>query len=284
MKKKSFLQKIFFRTVFRGSGGGKKIPDRFRSVLTPYFFPTFFTVATSHRRDLTREAPHRSGTRVQKCLPLSRTRQVVLFFIIYVCLYQIAKPRLFFRPPVAARIFGHHETHVFFLYFVGSYPVVAEIYSAELIEERFQGLPATVWFQFAFPNGDAVPTRIHEFPQHFPVAFPITFHLAFPELRVRLRYGIIPAPLVTMPEAAVDENAGPVFSQHYIWLTRKIPAVQAVTVTVAPEVFAHQHFRLCILAADARHIVVPLFRCKSVGHLSAVFLKFRLGHIDGRTF
>lgn len=63
---------------------------------------------------------------------------------------------------------------------------------------------------------------------------------------------------MSVPEASVDEDAGAVFAQHDVGLSGQSPAVDAITESIAPQPFAHNHFGPCILRPDGHHVVVPL--------------------------
>lgn len=63
-----------------------------------------------------------------------------------------------------------------------------------------------------------MPAHFSEKPELRPVPFPVPFYLSAPELHIALGQDKIPATLVSVPEAAVDEDGGPVFPQDDVRL------------------------------------------------------------------
>ena len=61
-----------------------------------------------------------------------------------------------------------------------------------------------------------------------------------------------------MPEASVDEDASPVFSQYQVWMPRQAFMIQAISEATPPQPFAHNHFWLRILIVNRRHVFMPL--------------------------
>ena len=66
------------------------------------------------------------------------------------------------------------------------------------------------------------------------------------------------APLMTMPEASIHEDARMVFAQYDVWVSRQPRVIHPVPEPSAPQVFPHHHLRLRILAPNGRHILVAL--------------------------
>ena len=71
---------------------------------------------------------------------------------------------------------------------------------------------------------------------------------------------------MAMPEASVDKDDRPIFSQHNVGCAGQTFHVYAVAETAGEEVAAHHHLGLRIAASDALHASVALFRCQSVRH------------------
>ena len=68
--------------------------------------------------------------------------------------------------------------------------------------------------QLAFPDDDYAPSSSFEFAPDPLVAFLIPGDFGCPEFRVGLGNSVIPAALVTVPEAAVDEDDGVVLGEN----------------------------------------------------------------------
>jgi len=154
--------------------------------------------------------------------------------------------------------------------------MVLQEYLVKRIGERLQRLLAHLWFQFTFPNRDAMPPHRGKFLLHPQVALLVSPDLGHPELPIRLRnltaLGIIKffAPLafwrgvggeahiVTMPEAPIHKDTRPVLPHHDVWLSRQPRMVQPVAESLSPQPFPDHHLRLRVLAVDGRHIRMPL--------------------------
>lgn len=124
----------------------------------------------------------------------------------------------------------------------------------------------SVFGQVARPQRNHLPAVGAE---HFfvpPVPFTITVNLCLPERRVCFRQYKQPAPLVSVPETAVDEYRRSVLAHHDIRLARHTLDIQPVPVSVCPQPFPHRHFGHCPPAAYMRHTAVALLRCQDVGH------------------
>ena len=79
------------------------------------------------------------------------------------------------------------------------------------------------------------------------------------------RYKLI-ASLVTVPEAAVDEDDCLVLAQYYVGGAGQALDIYAVAVAMGVEVTAHNQLGFGVLALDARHALVPLLFAHSVCH------------------
>jgi hypothetical protein len=69
-----------------------------------------------------------------------------------------------------------------------------------------------------------------------------------------------------MPEAAMDENSGPVFREDNIGCTGKILAMQPEPITECVKSGPDNDFRFCVFAAYCGHIPASLFRRVNVCH------------------
>lgn len=124
--------------------------------------------------------------------------------------------------------------------------------------QGFEGLGAYVGFQLAFPDGDAVPSHGGEALEVVAVAFLVPPYLLRPEFCVCLWQPEVSAAFVSVPEASVHHDDGPVFPQHQVGVSGQSRVVQPVTEATAEEEFPHQQFGLCVLAADGGHALVAL--------------------------
>ncbi|GAO00790.1 hypothetical protein Gxy13693_063_004 [Komagataeibacter xylinus NBRC 13693] len=64
---------------------------------------------------------------------------------------------------------------------------------------------------------------------------------------------------MAMPEAAMDENYGPVFWKYQIRRTRQLSIMQSEAETKGMQAFSQDHFRLRVFPADTSHHPAPLF-------------------------
>ena len=93
----------------------------------------------------------------------------------------------------------------------------------------------------------------------FEVALFVAFYFLLPELAIVLGQHEVFAAFVTVPEAAVDEDDGAVFAQHYVGGAGQALDIYAVAVAMGMQVATHNQLGLGVLALDARHALVPLF-------------------------
>ena len=118
----------------------------------------------------------------------------------------------------------------------------------------------------SFPNDDCVPAEVAQLYAFFYVALFVAFDFLFPERGVALGDDKVVAPLVPVPEAAVDEDGGAVFAQHNVRRAWQALDIYAVAVAPCVQVMAHNQLGLRVLALDACHALVPLFFCHPVCH------------------
>lgn len=121
--------------------------------------------------------------------------------------------------------------------------------------------------QFAFPHGDDGPGERIEHLGALQVPFNVAGHLRLPEFHVRLRHYVLRASLVSVQEASVDEDDGPVVWQHETWRAGQPAVVELVSITLAPQSVTHDLLRLRVAGADVGHAVVTLGGYHCIGHI-----------------
>lgn len=124
-----------------------------------------------------------------------------------------------------------------------------------------------VLLQLAFPNRDDLPVGSFKHHRVFQVTLSVVPNLVFPKAFIRLRHNELAAALMTVPETAVHEYAGPVLCQHDVRSTGKLSDIDSVPVAEPVEFLPQQHFRLRVPGPDMRHTVVPLLGSHPVGHV-----------------
>ena len=107
----------------------------------------------------------------------------------------------------------------------------------------------------------------------FDVALFVVFYFLFPEWGVALGQHEVFSALVTVPEAAVDEDDCLVLAQYYVGGAGQALDVYTVAVAMGMEVTAHNQLGFGVLALDARHALVPLLFAHSVCHDTILNLK-----------
>ena len=71
---------------------------------------------------------------------------------------------------------------------------------------------------------------------------------------------------MSVPEAAVYEDDGPVLRKHEIGRAGQPAVVEPVSITLAPQSVTHDLLRLRVAGADVGHTDVPLGGCHRIGH------------------
>lgn len=96
-------------------------------------------------------------------------------------------------------------------------------------------------------------------------AVPVQFEC--PKLRSRPRKSKERA-VVSVPEASVDHDYGPVAWKNNVWLSRQFPDVKAEAETLAMEGTADKPLRSGVLVADSAHHAAARRRINNVRHSS----------------
>ena len=115
------------------------------------------------------------------------------------------------------------------------------------------GLEGAGGAEFAFPDGDDVPSEGFEMSRSDLIAMAVAGDLRFPIAGVGLRSGRIPAAFMPMPEAAVHHDGNAVLREDYIGAAREFSVLEAESEAMSMEPLPNQNLRLGVLAADAGH-------------------------------
>jgi hypothetical protein len=89
------------------------------------------------------------------------------------------------------------------------------------------------------------------------VAIPVASELWLPILATASWYAAFPAPVMKMPEAAMDEDDLPVARHDNVGTSWKIGTMQPETKTKAMDEAPDRHLWRHILAADLAHVRAP---------------------------
>ena len=160
-----------------------------------------------------------------------------------------------------------HHCRLFFRQFI---PPDMMIFQEDMVKgksQRLQGLLPDSRFQFAFPDDDSMPSHFCQPVQHLMVPLPVPPDLLHPEPGVRFRHHIILASLMSMPEAAIHQNAGTILPQHNIRFSRQPWMIEPIPESSSPQELPDKNLWFSILASDCRHVVVALFYGQTVRHL-----------------
>ncbi len=87
--------------------------------------------------------------------------------------------------------------------------------------EGVEGLLPDGWFELTLPNGDAVPSESGELLEGLCVAVFVSVDFAGPEIGVGFGDTVGTATIVSVPETAVDEDAGGVSAEHDVRMSGK---------------------------------------------------------------
>ena len=143
------------------------------------------------------------------------------------------------------------------------------IFQEDMVERKGQGLQGFLpdcRFQFAFPDNDGMPSHFCQPMQHLMVSFPVPLDFIHPEPGIRFRYHIIFAPLMSVPEASIHQNAGAILPQHNIRFSRQPWMIEPIPESPSPQELPDKNLRFGILAPDCCHIVVALLYGHSIWH------------------
>ena len=139
----------------------------------------------------------------------------------------------------------------------------------ESIGQRLQCLFPFRWFQFALPDGNAMPTHLRQPLLRLNIPFLIPFDLRHPKLPICIRY--LAATLMPMPKAPIHKNTSTILFQHQIRMPRQSWRVKPISKSLTPEPFTHNHLWLRILTTNRRHRLVSLLWGEMIHHLMITF-------------
>lgn len=94
----------------------------------------------------------------------------------------------------------------------------------------------------------------------------VTLYFGDPEVGIGFRYDVEAAVVVSVPEAAVDEDGCMVFSEYDVGCAGQSFDIDTESESVGEEEASDDEFGLSVLAADVAHAEVSLFSCQFVGH------------------
>ena len=136
------------------------------------------------------------------------------------------------------------------------------IFQEDMVEgkgQRLQGFLPDSRFQFTFPDDDGMPSHFCQPMQHFMIPFPVSPDFLHPEPGIRFRNHVILASLMSMPKAAIHQNAGTILPQHNIRFSRQPRMIEPIPESPTPQKFPDKNLRFGIPAPYCRHIVMALF-------------------------
>jgi hypothetical protein len=105
----------------------------------------------------------------------------------------------------------------------------------------------------ALPDREHPPTQTLKGAPIALIAIDVVGEFPEPEPNIGLRRVAVAAPLVSMPEAAVYEDNGPVFGKYNIRLSRKACAVKSESQALTMKPPTDNAFGDCVSAPDAGH-------------------------------
>lgn len=109
------------------------------------------------------------------------------------------------------------------------------------------------------PKLENTPILLEQFGSGSGVSFHILVEFQSPEIFARPRSCGISTTLMSVPEAALNENAELVTWKHHVWPTRKLSRVQSIPEAMPMQQLPYLQFGRCITAANAGHHPRPDF-------------------------
>src|SRR5690348_8483519 len=106
------------------------------------------------------------------------------------------------------------------------------------------------------------------------IAFNVSRPFPLPELRTSSRDHRPPAAVVHVPETSVDKDHLAPAGEDEVWAAWQPFRVQDVAVAQTMDQPPDNHFRLCVLALDRRHVPAALLRSVNVHQGNFFFTAF----------
>ena len=100
-----------------------------------------------------------------------------------------------------------------------------------------------------------MPAQVAEFDATVKVTFLVALDFGLPEVCVCFWHNEVFAVLMSVPEAAVDEDGGSVFFEDNVGGARELFHVESVPETLGKQELAHKKLWLGVLASYALHCV-----------------------------
>lgn len=100
------------------------------------------------------------------------------------------------------------------------FPIQQEDMVEGVFDSHERLLSLLLGIELTFPDGHHMPSHLRQLVLHLDVTLFIALYLMPPKFHVGLRQTILVAPLMSMPEASVHEDASAVLAKHYIGRTR----------------------------------------------------------------
>jgi hypothetical protein len=123
-----------------------------------------------------------------------------------------------------------------------------------------------------FPDNQTSPSQFFERGYIFAVPCCIAFQLVLPEPDVALWLCRLWAAGVSMPEAAVNKNDGPIFAENKVGGTGKSLYMQTVPEAAGMQKSANQHLGNSIFSPNPRHHPAARCRINDVNHQASSWL------------
>lgn len=107
----------------------------------------------------------------------------------------------------------------------------------------------------ALPHDENTPTCASKRASGDRIPGNVPFELVFPKSNVRRRHGRLPASLVSVPKATVNEDGGIVLRKNDVGLSRQIAPMNSESIAHRMKLSANDDFGGGILRSDLRHQV-----------------------------
>lgn len=93
----------------------------------------------------------------------------------------------------------------------------------------------------------------------FCIPGPVALYFCLPEVHVAFGEDVISATFMTVPEATVYEDDGPVLAEDEVGMTGQTRMIEPVAKAMAEQELPDHQLRFGVLAPYRRHATVPLF-------------------------